>query len=394
MDIYSDIDHRWNAYLGTIRQQSFHVIPKDRNIVIFGAGDRGFYAHRDLSVLGKKIICFTDNNVQKQGTKFLDLEVVDPKHLKNIIGEGIFAVIAVGNKKIANEISKQLNAMNIESVVYNPGWHSVSVDELDYVYKNCLSDNRSKYVFYCYFRSRCENDDSYYKRICEGDQYFGITPFSFENNNDFVFLDLGAYDGDTLEMFMKVTKGNFNKIISFEPTPELFKILEQKTAQLKHTYNWNDGQIECIRKGIGERNETVEFFIYDEYLSSEQWSDKFNMSGNSKDTFFPAQREKARSINVEIVSLDNYLENIDIKKITMIKADIEGAELSMLKGAYKTIKKDMPALAISIYHKSNDICEIPIYIKKHFPEYNLFMRHHSNGEAELVLYCITNNETD
>jgi FkbM family methyltransferase len=301
-------------------------------------------------------------------------------------GGGVLAVIAIGNKNITSEIGRQLDKLGIENVVFNPGWHTVSIDELDFVF-NCLSDSRSKYVFYCYFRGRCEDDPSYYKRTYEECEYFCIDPFHFEDNRDLLFLDLGAYDGDTLEQFVEMTKGVFNQIISFEPAPKTFEILVEKAAKLKKTYNLADEQIECVCEGVGEKNENKDFFIFNEYLPYERWLEKPNASGNTSERLYSTQYETFETVNTEITSVDNYFKGRSDKKITMIKADIEGAELSMLKGAYKIIKRHLPVLAICIYHKTNDICEIPLFIKANFPEYNMFIRHHHLDHAELVLYC-------
>ena len=74
--------------------------------------------------------------------------------------------------------------------------------------------------------------------------------------------------------------------------------------------------------------------------------------------------------------------------VTFIKMDIEGAELEALKGSSKIIKKYMPKLAISLYHKKDDILEIPLYIKELVPEYKLYIRHYSNAGVETVLYAV------
>ena len=68
--------------------------------------------------------------------------------------------------------------------------------------------------------------------------------------------------------------------------------------------------------------------------------------------------------------------------------DIEGAELESLQGARKTIRRDRPKLAVCIYHKPEDMIEIPLYIKELVPEYKLYIRHHSNSGTETVLYAV------
>lgn len=87
---------------------------------------------------------------------------------------------------------------------------------------------------------------------------------------------------------------------------------------------------------------------------------------------------------IEVVSLDSYIK----EKVTFIKMDIEGAELEALKGCQNTIKKYRPKLAISVYHKKEDIIEIPGYIMSLVPDYHFYLRHYSSGFAETVLYAL------
>lgn len=74
--------------------------------------------------------------------------------------------------------------------------------------------------------------------------------------------------------------------------------------------------------------------------------------------------------------------------MSFIKMDIEGADLEALKGCQNTIRRYHPKLAISVYHKPEDIIEIPCYIKELVPEYRLYLRHYGNGDTETVLYAL------
>ena len=73
--------------------------------------------------------------------------------------------------------------------------------------------------------------------------------------------------------------------------------------------------------------------------------------------------------------------------VTFIKMDIEGAELEALKGAQETIKKYHPPLALSIYHKPEDIVQLPQFIKSLVPEYKLYLRNYHLDHTETVLYA-------
>ena len=81
------------------------------------------------------------------------------------------------------------------------------------------------------------------------------------------------------------------------------------------------------------------------------------------------------------------MDDVVDEKVTFIKMDIEGAEYEALLGAKETIQKNKPKLAISIYHKPEDIISIPKLIKSMVPNYRLYIRHYSNADNETVLYA-------
>ena len=87
---------------------------------------------------------------------------------------------------------------------------------------------------------------------------------------------------------------------------------------------------------------------------------------------------------IPVDSIDNVCSG---DKVTFIKMDIEGSEMEALKGAENVIKRDKPRLAICIYHKPEDLYEIPFWVKETVPEYKLYIRHHSNLQNETVLYA-------
>ena len=79
---------------------------------------------------------------------------------------------------------------------------------------------------------------------------------------------------------------------------------------------------------------------------------------------------------IKCISIDSWVEANNIKKIDFIKADIEGAERDLLKGAMQTLKKFGPKLAICIYHFPDDPFIIPSLIKKANPAYIILKTSH------------------
>jgi len=85
-------------------------------------------------------------------------------------------------------------------------------------------------------------------------------------------------------------------------------------------------------------------------------------------------------------TIDDYA-SANLERVDFIKMDIEGAELAALSGAAKVIGRYKPTLAISGYHKPEDLWELPNKIKSLNPDYVLSFGHHSPVSWESVFYA-------
>lgn len=94
--------------------------------------------------------------------------------------------------------------------------------------------------------------------------------------------------------------------------------------------------------------------------------------------------EIVKTSQVPVVSLDSTVYDAEPN---FIKMDIEGAEREALLGAKNILQSYKPALAISAYHKPQDIYELPLLIRKINPSYKMHYRVHSYWGGELVLYA-------
>jgi hypothetical protein len=90
-------------------------------------------------------------------------------------------------------------------------------------------------------------------------------------------------------------------------------------------------------------------------------------------------------MHIAAVALDEILPNI---KIDFIKLDVEGAEAQVIDGARKMINRCRPVLAISLYHKPNDLWELPELLFDLCPGYDFYIRQHYFNSFESVLYAI------
>jgi FkbM family methyltransferase len=91
--------------------------------------------------------------------------------------------------------------------------------------------------------------------------------------------------------------------------------------------------------------------------------------------------------SIPSVTIDTFVLEQDIKKIDFIKMDIEGSEVPALIGASETIKKYKPKLAISVYHKWDDLKIIPTLIHGMNPGYRFYLDCTTGFGGEAILYC-------
>ena len=91
---------------------------------------------------------------------------------------------------------------------------------------------------------------------------------------------------------------------------------------------------------------------------------------------------------IETISIDEFVAEKNISKIDFIKLDVEGAEVEALKGAMKTMLRDRPQMAVSIYHKPEHLYEIPLYLRDSLDNYTYRLEHYDYRWTGTVLYAI------
>jgi len=165
-------------------------------------------------------------------------------------------------------------------------------------------------------------------------------------------IDVGGFDGDTADIFTK-KYSDYKKICLFEPSEKNIIKAKQRLSQIP--------RIEYYNIGLSDSKKVVYF---DGSMGS---SSKINENGIDK-------------INLE--KLDDILD----EEITFIKMDIEGHELDALRGCINHIKNNHPKLAIAVYHNIQDFWKIPNYILSIREDYEIYLRHYTQGWSETIMY--------
>ena len=230
-------------------------------------------------------------------------------------------------------------------------------DEKLHDLKSILSDDKSKQILDKIILKR-EKREIDYSDIMTKTQYLLDEFFSFTTNE--VYIDAGAYDGGTVIDFMKKV-GAFDRIYAFEADSTNYCKMNMRLDLAKLIYS---NRIQCLNMAVTDYNGTISF----EQLANE----------SSK----VVSQNDARIATVNCTKLDTIIDNA-----TYIKMDIEGSEMSAIKGAQNLIRDTKPKLAISIYHRPEDLWEIPLFIHALLPEYKLHIRHHAYVYYDTVLYA-------
>jgi FkbM family methyltransferase len=91
------------------------------------------------------------------------------------------------------------------------------------------------------------------------------------------------------------------------------------------------------------------------------------------------------SSHIAAMALDDLLPT---QSVDFIKLDVEGAELAALSGASRLIERCRPTLAVSFYHRVQDLWELPAWLADHCPNYDFALRQHEFNSFESVLYAV------
>ena len=225
--------------------------------------------------------------------------------------------------------------------------------------RDMLEDDTSKIRFDDFVNQK--RFGCYSKEYDRNSQYFDEVIIGSRISNKEVFVDCGAFQGETAIAFVDFLKKHdicdYKSIIEIEPDASNIKVMEERLKGYKN--------IEFVKAGVYDKNGQLSF------CSEQGSSSKISDSGD---------------VSIDVISLDEYIK--DDVPVSFIKMDIEGSELKALYGAKRTIERNRPKLAICVYHKNEDLIEIPRYIRSWGMDYKFYLRSYSRCGVETVIYAV------
>ncbi len=193
-----------------------------------------------------------------------------------------------------------------------------------------------------------ENVEKMIAEMPEGEGPYGYTDGKFDvtvKEND-VVIDAGAWFGD----FSAYAASKKAKCYAFEPIKRIHHVL-LNTAQINNTTT--DIYIDAICQGLSDKKGRLKFE---------------DASGSSKAVGEAAETDET---GIEVTTIDDFVREHNLSRVDFIKADIEGAERDMLRGAKETLKRFAPKLAICTYHLPDDPQVLEQIIKEANPDYTV-----------------------
>ena len=185
------------------------------------------------------------------------------------------------------------------------------------------------------------------------DEAFGNILNLSENES---YVDLGAYNGDTIDEFLHYTNGSYKRIIAFEPNAKNFEKLKLHCKGMANVSLWQ----------LGSYSKNTELIFNNKAGRNSAIADK--------------------GVATKVATVDTILCGM---AAGYIKADVEGADMETLIGMQKTMENCKPKLNFSAYHRFEDIFRLALYIHSVNPDYKIFLRHHQYIPAwDTNLYCI------
>lgn len=339
-----------------------------KEIVVMPAGQKTIHFMKYLRQHNIEISYFIDNDKSKQGTFANGIKILSFDQFKKI-GNNTSIIICT-NSNAEKELAKQLEQNNFtdykKTSVDYLFYKSDEVDSPEKLFKDTwknykklneiLEDDFSKMTLQNRIKYLVSNNKKYIEDIAQPleNQYFESNIYKV-SKEDYV-IDCGAFTGDTLESCLKITNGEIAGYYAFEPDNINFEKLKNTSRKYEN--------IELIKKGAYSKTCVLHF------SGTNNSSSKIIEEGD---------------IEISVTSIDEKLKN---KKVTFVKMDIEGSEKEALIGAQNTIVEQKPVLAISVYHKFNDIYEIPFLIKSFGVSYKYYLRHYTETSGETILYAV------
>ena len=350
---------------------------RKRKCVIFGAGSMGQRALSALQSMGVRPLTFADNNPILWGKSVDGIPILSPEDAAELFGADAVFFIAIRNENhwyrqtfdqllrlgcahisssepIAWRFPDKFPPFLLYDLPHNLYAHAEEVARAARLW----ADEESTAEYAAQIQLRAFGDPSGLSRPNLEESY--ILSGVFQLGPEDVFLDCGAYDGDTIRNLID-NQIQFARIEAVEADTHSFARLANYVSSLHPDVT---NRIRLHQCAVGAHRGTV----------------RFDATGG-----VDAKVSDAGRILIDMVPIDVMFAS---KRVSMIKMDIEGGEYDALIGAQQVIQRDRPILAICVYHSQEDIWRLPLLIRTLCPEHRMYLKAYRGDGIQTVVYAV------
>jgi FkbM family methyltransferase len=341
--------------------------------ILFGSGNLGRNTLAGLRKAGIAPLAFADNNPKIWNTIVDGLVVLSPQDAaQRYSRDAVFVITVYTSQPVWEQLTSiGLNVVSFAELAWRyadfliPYWGVAYpykiFEQLDNVKKafSIWADETSCREYIGQLRWQTSLDRlTLPPHLPQKEIYFADDIIA--RNPEEVFVDCGAFDGDSIQEFINRNGASFQKIIAIEPDPVNCKALEARILKLPPATR---GRIQIIQNATGSKKSVA----------------TFNATGTVGSAIGTGNDQ------VKVAPMDELLASLHP---TYIKLDIEGAEPDALLGTIKIIANDAPVLAICLYHSQEHLWQIPLLIQSLNNNYKLFLRRYADECWETVCYAV------
>jgi FkbM family methyltransferase len=381
------IEQELDALLGEsledarLRVSNQSSLGDDDAVALYGAGTLGHAVRKKLRCVGIEPVAFADDTPAKQGQAIDGVPVMSPERVAQEFGKQTVFVVTILNPALSFlEAKRRLKALT--------GARVLSFLEIAWQYTDVFlpygqfelpeqvlakagdirrafalwEDDESRRQFVAHVRFRLWLDYDALPANSK-DNYFPaevIPPLS-----NATFVDCGAYDGDTIRYFLDHQNNDFREIFAFEPDETNFQNLREYVATLPTEVG---KRIHIYHAGVGSRRRKM----------------RFNPTGNTS-----AALDETGAAEIDVLPIQEIVSGE--REATYVKFDVEGAEWDALEGMRNMILLNHPLLAVSVYHRPDDLWQLPLYLKALNPAYRLFLRTQGEDGMDVICYALSSH---
>lgn len=338
----------------------FEKIEKDYSaLAVYGAGFVGEWGTKYLKSIGIDVKLLIDKDKNKEGSELQGVKIVQPDDNKI----ASMTTILIAARHAVNQV-KPLYENNFNVLSLDGYYVLKNYEKLINIRETYLEDEKSKLVFNALIYAMLDGTTTSCLDVMEKDMYFSIPEFC--DNFDEIFVDAGAFVGDSVERFIWENLGTFKHLYAFEPGKVQFEALKTRMERLIKEWAIKPETVSLENAGLSNKENEMSCIYTGDYPLRHALS------------------EETTENTIKTYSLDNYLNGRDV---TFIKVDIEGMEMQFLEGASETIKRCKPKMALCAYHYPCDLHVLAEYVRNICPSYKFKLRHYAPLFGDFVLYC-------